>query len=386
MGCWRKRWGAGILVLAVAVPLFGPAMRDAGVSALLLLQLARPMEPGLFTRLTSAPQVSGLAYPGAKRTIEANWYLPRGAGTRAAIILVHGVNEEGKDDARIVWLADLLARSGFAVLTPDFLGFKSLKLRTSDIEEMVASVQYLAGRPDVRGDRIGIIGFSYGAGPVLIAAADPRIRDRLRFVVSFGGYYDTVNLVTFVTTGFYEFDGERTQRIPNDYVRWIFLKYNLDLLHEPRDRSILAEIAAEKAKNPAVDAGPLARRLSPAGRGVYLLLMNRDPALVPDLIAGLDPAVRAQIADLSPSRVMQQLRARLIIVHGKPDDYIPHTESLRLIRAAPDKAKVRAGILSIFSHVRPSFPGFTLWNFIRVYIPEGGRLWYLVYDLVREQR
>ena len=137
--------------------------------------------------------------------MEANLYAPAGDGRRAAVLLIHGVVETGKDDPRMIWLARLLARSGFTVLVPDFLGFKSLRLRVSDIGEMVDAVVYLRSLHQwVLPDRIGMIGFSYGAGPMLIAGADPRVEGRLRFVVPFGGYYDLVQVIKFVTTGYYQ--------------------------------------------------------------------------------------------------------------------------------------------------------------------------------------
>jgi pimeloyl-ACP methyl ester carboxylesterase len=198
---------AGI-VLAGALAFGLPAGRDVLVSSLLLVHITRPLQPGLLHRLTEPPSRESVMFPGGGRTMAATLYRSASASGGAAVILIHGVNEQGKDDPRIVWLADLLARAGFTVLTPDFLGFKSLTLRTSDVEELVASVLYLATRSDgERPRRIGLIGFSYGAGPALVAAADARVRDRVQFVVSFGGYYNLVNVITFITTGYYEFEG-----------------------------------------------------------------------------------------------------------------------------------------------------------------------------------
>jgi acetyl esterase/lipase len=300
---------------------------------------------------------------------------------------VHGVNETGKDDERIVWLADLMARSGFTVLTPDFLGFKTLTIRTSDVEELVASVQYLAGQSGKVGSgRIGLIGFSYGAGPTLIAAADPRVRDRVQFVVSFGGYYDLLNVITFVTTGHFEFRDVRGWTIPNEYTRWIFLRYNLELIPIQRDRDILKEIAEAKAKDPAVEAGPLATTLGPEGRAAYQLLVNRQPERVADLVAALGPGVRQQIRFLSPSRVIQDLRARLIVVHSDPDDFMPKTESLRLAAALESRGNVHLALLRVFNHVRPDFPALTLDSFFRVYLSEGRKVFWLIFDLVRQRR
>src|SRR3972149_5887799 len=200
----RKAFGAEIALVGL-LALAWPVAWDAILSGLLLVQVATPLHPGPLHRITDGPARQGVTFPGGGREMVATLYRPSRGGSGAGIILVHGVNETGKDDERIVWLADLLARSGFTVLPPGLLGFKTLTVRTSDVEELVASVQYLAGRSGGVGPGgSGLIGFSYGGGPTIIAAADLRVRDHVRFVVSFGGYYDLLNVVTFVTTGHYD--------------------------------------------------------------------------------------------------------------------------------------------------------------------------------------
>jgi len=376
-----------VIALVALLALGWPVLWDAILSGLLVVQVATPLTPGPLHRITRTPVRQAVTFPGGSRDMVATLYRPSRNGAGTGIILIHGVSETGKDDERIVWLADLLARSGFTVLTPDFLGFKSLTLRSSDVEELVASIQYLAARSeDVAPGAVGLIGFSYGAGPTIIAASDPRVRERVQFVVSFGGYFDLLNVITFVTTGYYEFGDLRARIVPNEYSRWIFLRYNLDLIPSARDREILREIAEAKARNPAMDAGPLAATLGPEGRAAYDLLGNRDPGRVPALVAALGPGVREQIRFLSPSRVIQDLRGRLFVVHSDPDDYMPKTESLRLAAALEARGNVHLALLSVFDHVRPNFPRLSLDSFFRVYVPEGRKVFWLIFDLVRQRR
>jgi pimeloyl-ACP methyl ester carboxylesterase len=378
-----RRW---VILGAIAVVLVGlwPLARDAALALALMRHLARPLQPGPLTRWTAAPPREDLTVPYPAKGLAATLFRPGGAARSAGVVLIHGVNETGKDDPRIIWVADLLARAGFMVLVPDFTGFKSLTLRASDIDEIVASARFLDARlPGRRPDKVGLVAFSYGAGPAVAAAAEPAARDRLRFVVSFGGYYDLANVITFVTTGRYEYRGERGQLAPNPYNRWIFLKYNLDLLGDPADRALLVEIARHKAERPPVEAAPLAAKLTPEGKALYALMANRDPARVPALLRQVHPDVAAQIARLSPARVVRDVRAHLFIAHSNPDEFIPFTESLRLAEAAPDPARVHLVLLGGFRHVRPEFPPLTwssLWNF---YLAEGRRMFWFVFRLLR---
>ncbi|MDH7500405.1 MAG: hypothetical protein QHH30_08475, partial [candidate division NC10 bacterium] len=279
------------------------------------------------------------------------------------------------------WAAEILCRAGFTVLVPDFLGFKSLRLRPSDIQEIADSFLYLSSRPDlVRPDRLGIAGFSYGAGPALIAACDPRLRRKVDFLISFGGYYDLLNIVQFVTTGHYSYRGQSFYRTPNDYTRWIFLHYNLDLLSRGLDRELLQEAEVWKRRGKEAE---LRESLSEEGKAVYQLLSNKDPERTAELFLQLPPRLQRTIETLSPSRHLQDLTAYLFIVHGVPDDFIPHTESLRLYDALPDQGRAHLVLLSIFSHVRPSLPPPSARNLVLIYLPEGAKFYSLVLKLLQ---
>lgn len=328
------------------------------MAAVTLLEFPHPLRDGLLTRLTPAPQVRAVRVPAKRRELYGDLYRTPADGPRGGLILVHGLTEAGKDDPRIVWLGRLMARLGFAVLVPEFPGLRALRARDADVDEIADSVRYLASLgPVVRDDRIGLAGFSYVAGPTLIAATDPAIASRVSFVMSVGGYYDLVNVIRFITTGHFAHRDVRGWLSPNQVARWGFLQSNLDLLRDPKDRRILEAIARARATGASAGDGPPLDGLSPWGHALYGLLTNEDPERVDALIAGLDPLVQAQISFLSPARVIDRLQADLVIIHGADDDFIPYTESLRLAEAAPDRSRAHVVITRLLGHmdlVRPS--------------------------------
>jgi acetyl esterase/lipase len=386
-GSRQWRWPVALIALALGAIVLTPSIWDGVLSGLLTVEVFRPLRPGPTRWVTRTPQETRVTFPGGTRVMEANLYAPAAGGRQAAVVLVHGVVETGKDDPRMVWLARLLARSGFVVLVPDFSGFKSLRLRVSDIQEMTDAVVYLRSlQGRVLPDRIGMIAFSYGAGPMLIAAANPRLEGRLKFVVSFGGYYDLVQVIKFVTTGHYQYGDERGYATPNDYTRWIFLQYNLDLLRDPVDQAILARLAETRDPGRPYQDRSLPSDLTPEGRSVYNLLVNRDPEKVEALVNRLSPSVREMIEQLSPSRQVSRLSAYAIIIHSDPDPFIPHTESLALAKSLGYSGKVRLQILRLFRHVRPELPAATPGNVFRVYIPQGLNIYRLIFDLLRQRR
>jgi dienelactone hydrolase len=123
--------------------------------------------------------------------------LPAGGAPYPAIVLVSGSVDtatglrSGASSRYFIDHARQLVVRGFAVLRYDppgvgrstgEPGFESLDLRT---EEAAAAVDYLRSRPDVRPDRVGLMGNSQGAWVIAMAAA--RYPQEVAFVISVSG-------------------------------------------------------------------------------------------------------------------------------------------------------------------------------------------------------
>jgi fermentation-respiration switch protein FrsA (DUF1100 family) len=343
---------------------------NAGLTALALFDLRRVCRDGLLSRICRRPEVRSVVVPVRQSALRADLYLPAREGKHGGLVMVPGFTEFGKDDARVVWLAGHLARIGFVVLVPDLPGLRSWRAREADVDDMVDSFRYLATlSPGLRLDRLGLMGFSYGAGPTVIAATDPAIAGQVRFVISFGGYFDLVDVIRFVTTGHFAWQGHRGYLPPSPHARGRFLLANLDLVQEATDQEILVAVAkglADGEWRPTVCTDGL----SPWGAALYALLMNTAPEQVDALIGRLDPRIRERIAYLSPSRVIGRLQAHLVVIHGLEDDYIPYSESLRLAAAAPKKDRVHLALTRLISHVDVVGTGLKPPAFLRAYVRE----------------
>src|SRR3972149_3263126 len=124
------------------------------------------------------------------------------------------------------------------------------------------------------GSPTGILGFSFGAGPALLAAADPAIRDQIALVGSFGGYWDLANVIGFITTGWFEEDGTWRPAAQQSYNRWKLLAALVPYMEDPGERARLQRLADRKLANPGEDVraelGGLGvegwRRLAPGGK------------------------------------------------------------------------------------------------------------------------
>ncbi|MFQ5682814.1 MAG: dienelactone hydrolase family protein [Candidatus Binatia bacterium] len=380
----------GCLLLLVVV--FFPQIRLGTFTALFLWDLLdeqtlRFPDRGSLSWVTASPAVERLQIPVGKRRIAADLYHPRAHKKRAAILLTHGIIEAGKDDPRLIRFARSLARTGFVVLVPELKGMKSFRILLSDVDDIIASFHYLASRQEtVDQGRMGLLGFSYGAGPTFIAAADPSMRDQVKFLVSFGGYYDPVNVIRFITTGFYDYRGERGFQQPEPYGKWVFFMNNVDYVQSKRDRKLLTEVIKEEERQNTDKVAPLLAGLTPQGKNLYELLVNKDPQRVERLIKGTDLRFQHYLKEIAIAPIIPSIRAYFLIGHGSTDPLIPYTESLRLADAIPDKGKVHLAIIRLFSHVDPVREGFSPKEFLTNYLPSRIKFFYLIYDLLSQQQ
>jgi dienelactone hydrolase len=351
-------------------------------SILFLSELLNLDQPGWLGKTSLRPVVKEVSWEGARGISRADLYLPGPQGRQAGILLNHGVIDTGKDDPRLRRFATILCQAGFVVIVPDLKGMRSFRIAPSDVDEIRAAFSHFISRREVKPDSCGLFGFSYGAGPTIIAACQPEVRDRVRFVVSFGGYYDLKNVLSFIATGHFEFRGKRYFRKPQEYGKWVFLANNLDWVESPDDRAVLRKILKLKLRDEHAPIEPFLSQLGWEGKNVLNLLSHADPSQTDSLVRRLPPAIRSFMAELSVFPALKDLRAHLILAHGEDDDLVPFTETLRIAEAAPDPGKVYMKILKTFSHVDPEERPLTLKNLFSFYLPEGWKLFLLTFHLL----
>ncbi len=337
-----------MLVMTACTPPLGDAEAD-----LALEDIAAGAGPSRLKEQAPAPMRQAIRYRIKGRDHRGDLYLSP-EPPRAGIVLVPGVVQAGKDDARLVALAYTLARLRFAVLVPDMVGLRRLQVRRSDVREVADAFAYLISRPElVPEGRAGLAGISYGAGPVVLAGLEPDIRERVRFILALGGYYDLTSLVSYVTTGYYWDETSRRWRYlrPRPYAAWVFGLSNADLLDRPVDRRRLRDYLNELAETNSTDEPLPPRGLAADGQALQELLSNNDPTRVPALIERLSPNVRAELEGINlAAHDLSGLKAQVILLHGRSDNIIPYTESVALARALP-AAQVELFLIEGFAHV-----------------------------------
>jgi dipeptidyl aminopeptidase/acylaminoacyl peptidase len=309
-----------------------------GAALVFAASLAAPSVEAWLAGLSMAPREEEIAVPIDGGRLACDVYRP--AAPRAALVLVHGLSRAGRRHPELVRLARLLARHDRLVLVPHFEGLAAFRLRGREVDEIEAALRHLRAQ----GRSPGILGFSFGAGPALLAAA--RVPD-MPLAGSFGGYADLRHVIAYVTTG------ARHDTPAEPYNRWKLLALLAAYPGDPQDRALLERLAERKLADPGADGRELAAGLGPEGRAVVALVENRSPEALAAHLAALPPAVHRALDALSPLAAVSRLPGRLVLAHGVHDDSIPSTESVRLAEAAG--ARARLVLLRGFHHTGPRF-------------------------------
>ncbi|MGH2457462.1 MAG: dienelactone hydrolase family protein [Chloroflexota bacterium] len=344
------------LVLVVAIVLgvaLLPAAHAAADTLLLMPELfpnapARPLD-----WVTPPPRRTTVTIRNGDRASVASLYDPGTPGRHGAVVIFLGVAPAGLDDPRVVRLGEGLARIGIVTLIPQSQDLVNSKVDPGEIDTLIASFDYLAGRPDVDPGRVGLGGFCIGAGLSLDAAEDPRINQRVALVNSFTGYYDlssyAVSIITHTIEPFPPEPGvAHAPWDPAANATQVLDDHLISL-----DPSVSEENLLRTAAHDPQAARPDPARLSPIGREILTVLTTRDPATVQRLLGDLPPADQEILRRLSPSTHLADLHAKVFIMHDHDDSTVPYVQS-RLLLAHLKPGQGEYDEFSFFQHVDPT--------------------------------
>ena len=314
------------VVIVAALALFRPLTTAIHTAAFAAQVLPSPVKPQPW--LASEPEHVAAEFPrydGSTGTGDI-YVIPDGK-RRAGLLIFLGANAAGADDPDVVNLGQALARAGFAVMyywSPT-MGERA-QVDAGEIANIVAAFEHLRRQEFVDPDRVGLAGFSVGASFALVAAADPRIASDIAFVNSFGGYYDTADLMVQIAAGRAIDNGGEVPWEVDRLTRQVYDNMLTPLTPDPAAQSLL------EGTNSIAEA-----------RARY---------------AELPETFRAEVDSIAPSHHITQWSANTVmrVMHDRGDPLIPVGESRRLVQALrqqrPD-VSVYYTETDIFRHVRP---------------------------------
>lgn len=314
--------------------------------------------------------VSETRYTRGAQELPASVFRPISAGRRQpGWIVLHGLTRTGRSHPSLIRFSSALAAAGNVVMVPEIPEWRDLRVAPDvSLATIRDAVRALHDRGDVDHDRIGLLGFSFGATQALIASADADTASMLAGTAAWGGYHDLDRLFRFGLTGLHELDGTTYETKPDPYGCWIMAGNYLTRVpgeeaSGPAARA-LHELAIEAgargtyAWDPVYDESKqrLRASLDTRNRELFDLIAppttdtDRDTVAVLDLASRLARTALRVDPLLDPRAFLPHVRVPIVFSHGRDDRLVPFTESIRLARAVPDNRRRALTITSLFEH------------------------------------
>ena len=363
--------GGALLTLFIALT---PQGRAGFHTALFLAQvLDAPVKPqGWFT---AEPLRYEVHFPSAGGTSVGQVYRIPDGKPRAAVLLSLGITDQGFADSNAINLGNALAKANFVVMYQwSLLPWESARKSTLPSRRIwCRGSGFLSDRNTLTTERVGLGGFSIGASFALIAAADDRIRDRVNFINALGPYFDAEQLLLQTASRTVVYDGVRTEWEPEALTLRVIGNELIETLDSPGDVEFLTGFLLND-----MDAHPGELEvLTPQGQTVAQFLRGVGPEEAEALYETLPSSFHAVLAGISPASYVQDIRARLLVMHDRNDLVVPAAESRRLVEASPDWVRVRHTELLAFEHITPSEGG------IRTVLGQAAQLYPHMYEIIR---
>jgi dienelactone hydrolase len=315
--------------------------------------------------------------PTRSGDIPARLFKPEGR-FRRTVLLMPGVHRDGIDESRLVGLAEDLAATGYNVMTvaaPDLQKFKVTPEVTDVIED---AIRWTSEQPQFRTDgKIGVLGISFTGGLSIVAAGRASVRDRVAFVMSFGGHGDLSRAMHYLTSGEVLGDLEAAKRSsavagadhvgvhpPHDYGLAVVLLNLADRVVPADQVAALSRgidgflLASSLAVTDPPKSVPVFEEMKkyqetlPEPSRTYMQYVNDravdklGPILLPVADALKDhPGMPA----LSPERATPP-SAPIFLLHGVDDSVIPSMETVLLAEHLKGKADVEGLLSGLITH------------------------------------
>jgi hypothetical protein len=373
------RRGKAAIVLAILVVLGFLALPYLDALGFIIRAADLPGSAATFAswRTTTVTRDPDIAVPTREGNIPGRYYRPA-RQSRRTILLMPGVHRDGINESRLVGLAEDLAATGFGVLTiaaPDLQKFKITPQVTDVIED---AVKWTSEQPQFRTDgKIGVLGISFSGGLSIVAAGRPSIRDRIAFVMSFGGHGDLARAMHYLTTGEVIGDLESAKRSsavlgadhvsvhpPHDYGLAVTLLNLADRVVPPEQVGPLSKgidgflLASSLAVTEPAKAVPVFEEMKkyqetlPEPARTYMQYVNdRAVDKLGPILSPVADALKVHpaMSSLSPERA-DPPAAPVFLLHGVDDNVIPSVETVLLAEHLKDKARVEGLLSGLITH------------------------------------
>lgn len=369
-----KRWAAGSALLLALLTLVAAPY---ATTTAFLLDFA-DVDSGV-RRLLSRPHdvtTRDIRVPTRHDAIPARVYVPVGRRT-PAVVVFPGVHGGGVDAPRLARLCHRLGSSGLTVVCvplPDLREFRITDRSTDMVEDVT---RWVTDQPSFTSDgTVTLVGVSFAGGLALVAAGRPALNDRLRTVVSIGGYGDLRRTLRYLATGTLP-DG--STRTPHNYALAVVALTVANRL-VPADQiagfergvrtfleaSLDDSVEQAMAQRLLEDLQSMMPSLPEPSRSLVAAVAARDVVRVGQAVApfvdefGGNPALSPTLSPVTTAPVF--------LLHGTEDNVIPSTEASLMAADLSNRGHVPVRWLLTplvsHAHLRHDASAHDLWRLV----------------------
>lgn len=290
-----------------------------------------------------------------------------GHSQRAAILMMHGLTEDGPDDHRIPTFASTCARGGMAVVVPEFPSMKARRMQVQDIDDIHRAALAVPGLLGV--DKVVLLAFSYAAGPTFLAGARMS-REELAGTVTVGAYYDLDHVMEYTATGqVASYGGKQPGLEGNPETeqkrfegQWVFIASAARWLEDSSDRRVIAKGEVAWKEGAAPPWQELRSHLGPEGQALVDSITLNEPDRHLAARQRLPAAIAESMSELTLRGQLASLTTPVVLIHGRHDVRIPFRESILLRDEMRHHTKVKLAILNAFVHAQRSVGWSRFWR------------------------
>lgn len=342
----RRAWilALGLAVLALGVPTATLETLRLLHAAAVLTRFEDPKASGFVANFARRPVTTETAdFPMGAATVRARLYVPTGVEHPPAILLLHGIHHLGLEEPRLVRFANALAADGILVMTPQLDALADYHIDEQSIGTIGAAAHALRARS---GAPVGVMGLSFAGGLALLAAADPRYRQDVAYVVAVGAHDDAGRVLRFFATNQIERpDGTVVRMQAHEYGALVAVYTHAEAFFPPKDVAEAKEAIRLWLWEQPDEARAHEAKVSRASfEKLEELFTHQTAALAPEILTELDRH-REEVDRLSPHGHLGGLSVPAYLLHGKGDNVIPASETLWLARDVP-KSELRWVLIS----------------------------------------
>lgn len=322
-------------------------LRAAAKTAVCLLKVFPMLPSRPLDWVTPRPVVERIQYPTSHGPAEGELYRPATAGPHPGVVVCLGVVPFGVDHPQVPRLGEALARSSFAALLYWSPAMRDFRLDPADVEDIASAYETLLARPEIDPARSGLLGTCVGGAFALMAAASPRIRNRVGFVWAYAPYSSMWTLARDIASASRCRDGVREPWAVDPLTRKVYVHSVTALLEPDEAARLRAAFADSHGRLDGQD-------LSEDGRAVLPLLSALATDEAERALRRLPASLRDRLSGMSPATYLAGIRAsQIVLMHDRDDMVIPVGESRRL-RDMLRARGVRYTEFTVFRHLDPT--------------------------------